>query len=51
MMRRILQFVKGLMIDAEAAPDTDYRAGFLDACEQVEEYIEDQLWDQGEADD
>ena len=45
MIRRILDFIRSLKKDAEKAPDTLYREGYIDALDVVEEFIEDECDD------
>ena len=45
MIRRILDFIRSLKKDAEKAPDTLYREGYIDALDVVEEFIEDEFDD------
>ena len=45
MIRRILDFIRSLKKDAEKAPDTLYREGYIVALDVVEEFIEDEFDD------
>lgn len=47
-MRDILIFVRRLLSEAGLAPGSDYNDGYTDALEEVEEYIEEQMWEAGE---
>lgn len=48
MTRRILAFVRERLAAARAAPPSDYREGTIAELEEVEEFIEDLLWEGGE---
>ena len=43
MIRRILDFIRSLQTDAEKAPSTSYKEGYIDALDLVEEFIEDEF--------
>lgn len=42
----LLRFVRSLREEAEQAPRTSYREGYVDALNQVEEYAENELMDE-----
>ena len=51
MIRAVLKFMRELRQDALEARDSDYRAGYIAAIEEVEEYTTDLMWEEGMDDD
>lgn len=44
---RVLEFVRQLKLDATTASETVYKDGFIAACEDIEEWVEDVMWEEG----
>jgi len=51
MVRAILAFVRERLLAARQAPVSDYRDGSIEELEEVEEFIEDLLWVEGDDED
>lgn len=51
LLSSLLAFVRDLLGQAQEAPDSDYRAGYVDSLREVEEEILDRMWQEGEDDD
>jgi hypothetical protein len=49
--REVLHFVQDLVRAAERAHESEYKEGYLAACADVEEFVEDQMWEEGEDDE
>ena len=47
MIQAILSFVRSLKADALEARDSDYRSGYINAIDDVEEYVLDEMWKEG----
>ena len=43
MLSRALEFVRGLKAEAELAPESPYKAGYIDALGEVEEWISEEV--------
>ena len=44
----VLVFLKERLEQARKARDTQYRDGYVDALNELFEYVEDELWQEGE---
>lgn len=49
-MRSVLTFVRDLQRAAVTAHASEYKAGYLDALDEVEEFLLDQAWEEGDDD-
>lgn len=47
-MKRVLEFVRNLLRQTNEATPSSYRDGYQAALEDVEEWIEDELWEKGD---
>jgi hypothetical protein len=47
-MKPILDFVRSLLVDTREAKPSLYRDGFVDALNQTEEFILEEMWENGE---
>jgi hypothetical protein len=47
-MERLIAFLRDLRVRAYQAPPSSYKKGYLDALREVEEYVLDELWEEGE---
>ena len=43
MLGRVLAFVVGLKQEASLAPESQYKAGYIDALEEVEEWVANEV--------
>ena len=50
-VRAILEFVRERLLAARQAPASDYKDGSIEELEEVEEFIEDLLWVEGDDED
>lgn len=46
-MKRVLDFVRRLLAQS-SGPPSEYRRGYRNALEDVEEFIEEELWQEGD---
>lgn len=51
MIRRVLNFVRYLLVEAKSREPSPYRDGYVDALSEVQEYILDEMWEEGIDDD
>lgn len=47
-MRRVLDFVRALIAEAQLGQGSAYHEGYIDALEEVEEQITDWMWEEGD---
>ena len=47
-MRRVLSYVRARIREVLESKPSQYRQGRLDAYEDIQEWIEDELWKEGE---
>jgi hypothetical protein len=47
-MRDILIFVRQQLSAASLAAGSEYNDGYVDALEEVQEFVEDLMWEEGE---
>ena len=50
-MLAVLRFIRDLLREARSAPRNPYRSGYTNALEDVEEWILEEMWKEGEDDD
>lgn len=46
-MRRVLIYVRSRLAEVRQAKKSQYRDGRIDAYEDVQEYLEDLMWEEG----